>query len=383
MLVPLNVPSLLLGELHEYKTATLHDLRDKPRRYSMECGSDVHCITVMPNKEVHFHNHPNINDMVHLVTFDILQNPEIANSKLDTCHRVLRGLRTGAVSLNKGYRGDDVVSYTEALLSSNLSVKPQRQAYKLRDNPKPWREEVLGKYKAEIGKHLKENLKYYGMNGEGYYKLITSFDFCLAPKFTPSAVMSMAQKDYGRQRELNFNVTVSPKWLINVWLKGRAIVEGVLILSVEKEYPNGTTLCLAAKQSHGFKIKPKIAVVDFERQVVSWVNDEDKKHELVHEGVMPRVRRRKKELTPPDNVNGSPVGTFDPALLPVAPMSGIEITAIPSYDVDQLKVIGYRSATNRDIYHDGVECKCADPNYKNCHFCNDLNFVMREEEENV
>src|SRR5664279_3918246 len=82
---------------------TLHPTVDKPKRYSMECGDDVHCITVMPNKEVHFHNHPNINEMVHLVTFDILQHPEITNSKLDTCHKVLRGLRTGTSNLHVGY----------------------------------------------------------------------------------------------------------------------------------------------------------------------------------------------------------------------------------------------------------------------------------------
>lgn len=362
--------------------ATLHTNMDKPKRYSMECGGDVHCITVMPNREVHFHNHPNINEMVHLVTFDILQNPDIGKSKLNTCLKVLRGLRTGITSLHAPYDLTSPVVYIEGLLVANCAPKVPRVAYKAQNNPKPWREEVLDRYKATIGDHLSENLTYYGMNNKSSYKLVTNFTFCLAPKFTPSAVMSMVKERYGRAHELRFSITVSPKWLTNVWLKNRAIVEGVLILSIEKEYPNGTSLCLAAKQSHGFKIKPKIAVVDFERQVVSWVNDDDRKHELINQNVMPRMRRKKKEiedLAPEDTpIVLDPQPFTEPATVV---LEGVPLTSTPSYTKEQLKVIAYRTEKGQNVYADNLECRCLDPTYKSCPYCNSLYNIEEEEKE--
>jgi hypothetical protein len=275
---------------------TLHEKMNKPRRYSIECGGDVHCITVMPNRTVHFHDHKNMEEMTTLVTFDILKNPEIGKSDLPTCLKTLRGLRTKLTTVCAGYSRNTVDNYVDELLTLNVAPSTPRIHYATLNNPKPWREVVLNKFKKEITEHLIKTLKYYGMNGESSYrKFKMDFQWSMLRNFTPSAVMSLNKTNY--DRELYLTITVSPQWLINVWRKNRAVVGNVLILQLVKEYENGTTLCLAGKQSHGFKIKPKLAVVDFNRQVVSWVNDEDRKNDLLHRDKTPRLRHTKKELT--------------------------------------------------------------------------------------
>ena len=279
--------------------SSIHENMEKPKRYSMECGGDVHCITVMPNREVHFHNH-NIKEMVHLVTFDILQNPDFLESKLDACLKVLRGLRTGITRVGSSWSRSDIEIYTDQLLSKNHIVAPARKEIKSLNNPIPWRKEVLNTFKDNIKKVLHQELGYYGMDeGRGNYEFKLDFEFNLTNSFMPNAKMEIRKQDsnnWGSRSVLHLDITVSPQWLIKVWKRGKAVINECLVLNIVKEYPNGTSLCMVAKQSHGFKIIPRLAVVDFEKQVLSWVIDPNRKDELLEGDKTPRKRRTKKEI---------------------------------------------------------------------------------------
>ncbi len=276
---------------------SLHEKMDKPKRYSMECDGNVHCITVMPGRGIHFHNHPDMEGMVHLVTFDLLQHPKIEDSTLPTCLKVLRGLRTGTSINSNRYNRSDVDNYMSQLLENNLSVKPARTDLKTKQNPKSWREECLEGYKESITTKLMSSLSYYGMKNEGYYQFKMDFNFCMIQSFMPSASMALNKdmNNYNR-KELWLTINVSPKWLISIWKNNRMVIDKNLVLDIVKEYPNGTFLCMVAKQSHGFKIIPRLAVCDFERQAISWVIDKDRKEDLLSNDTVPRMRRTKKEL---------------------------------------------------------------------------------------
>src|ERR1035437_1579693 len=276
---------------------TLHEKMDKPKRYSMECDDDVHAITVMPNREVHFHNHKNMAEMVHLVTFDMLQNPDYTESKLPTCLKVLRGLRTGMRIVGPNWNKSDVENYSSQLLVINHKIKEPRQVMNGLNNPIPWREEVLNTFKATITDTLSKELGYYGMKGHHSFKM--NFEFNMTSSFMPFARMGMKTEDkdgWRNQKVLHLDIIVSPKWLIGVWKKGRAVVNKCLVLDVVKEYPNGTTLCMIARQSNGFSIIPRLAVVDFNRQAISWITEPNKKEEVLNDERIPRMRRTKIKL---------------------------------------------------------------------------------------
>ena len=278
---------------------SLHEKMEKPKHYSLECDSDVHCITVMPNRSVHFHNHKNRQEMIHLVTFDMLKNPEMEKSELCTCLKVFRGLRTKQVVSSNRYGIASVSLYANELIATCIDTGAARQSLKEQGNPVPWRQEVLGKYKQTITDALSKEIKYYGMGREGGYNFKMNFSFCLSPSFMPSAMMELKKDREGwgySARTLTLDIQVSPKWLINVWNKGRAVILQNLVLSIVKDYPNGTCLAMVGKQSHGFKIIPRLAIVDYNRQVISWVNDTNRKDELLDTERMPRLRRTKKEL---------------------------------------------------------------------------------------
>jgi hypothetical protein len=115
----------------------------------------------------------------------------------------------------------------------------------------------------------------------------------------PFAKMELRTEEtngWRNQKVLHLDIMVSPKWLIGVWKKNRAIVNKCLVLDIVKEYPNGTTLCMVARQSNGFKIIPRLAVVDFNRQAISWITEPNKKEEVLNDERIPRMRRTKIKL---------------------------------------------------------------------------------------
>jgi hypothetical protein len=294
------------GTLDEYGTLTKKgNGGKKPKRYSIECGEDVHCISILPDGAIHLHNHPDSNEMHTAITHDQLAFSEPQRSKLPPCLRLIRFLRD-KVKFGSTYMIEqewglerhlaDLVTKVDGMRvyrqQFNVMVNPDtpsnfREAFftKLQDTlSKQWTDEaVLDGYRTPEGNSKTNQVRIEFTNS------FTGF-----PSAEGRQIINKSRYDRCNYAALNFVLT--QKWYVNCYMKGRFIVEGLLVMDIIKAFPNGTFLCTVAKPGHGYKVSLKQAVVDFTRQRISWVNDENKVSALMEGDITPRKRRTKAEM---------------------------------------------------------------------------------------
>jgi hypothetical protein len=307
----------------------------KVRRIALECGDDIHIVSIHVDGDVVFHSH-DMEELKASLIMDRLRHMNYMDSEMESgCALLYRHLQERAWSLSGGYYAsaanmDDSLKRvirdcftTRWQLRREMKTSIQNEeigegrwkyfggkkdkdcgtiggtlAERMTNRFGPVVEEVIAKANGYRQKMVKaagrgsSNMKREVLEGSQEIKVV----FVENENQTGVSVVDhdKAERPSDRREKVTLTFSFPTKWYTEIFKKGLAVIDGVVVFSVFKRFDNGLLVAKVGKQAYGFSIEESYALVDPVRQKTSFIS-EDRAHELAG-GAIPRKRRTKAEM---------------------------------------------------------------------------------------
>lgn len=263
-----------------YVPSFLEDFREVGgAALSIFCSSGfiVHAISINKKLQVHFHNHKT-SDLQTLINIAILQKTN-KEDKLDLCgcaqvyflilskfwknHNYISGIGYNYFK-NNNFSGnlDHIMGIIANIIRNNKDLKEKIQIFN----------DILKDNSVSLKKGFKETLVEKYNSGSGYIPLSYKLSYGRSFSFTVSYALHIKEVEFTVDKR-KLEIRLPYHYFIKMHKRERSIIDKQLVMSIEKELPDGRFICKVLKKLRGPNVVVAFGLVDFTKNAVKFLSD--------------------------------------------------------------------------------------------------------------